>query len=197
MKKAKTIAIASVLATTLLSAGSVLAQGANSQGTTGGTPGMGQGMMNSGGTMQGSGTGPQGMMGGGMMQGSGTGPQGMMGGGMMQGSGKGHGMMKGYGKGHGKGHGMMGGGMMGGGMMMGHGGYGAHHQSIDRNLSPDDVAKVLNGHLAWVGHKRLKAGDVKKQDDGSLIADINTVDDSLVFRVEVDPKTGAMHHVQE
>ena len=181
MKKAKTIAIASVLATTLLSAGSVLAQGANSQGTTGGTPGMGQGMMNSGGTMQG----------------SGTGPQGMMGGGMMQGSGKGHGMMKGYGKGHGKGHGMMGGGMMGGGMMMGHGGYGAHHQSIDRNLSPDDVAKVLNGHLAWVGHKRLKAGDVKKQDDGSLIADINTVDDSLVFRVEVDPKTGAMHHVQE
>lgn len=87
--------------------------------------------------------------------------------------------------------------MMGHGMMMGHG---SHHQqtaTIDRNLSSDDVRKILEGHFVWMGHKRLKVGDVKSQDDGTLLADINTIDDSLVMRMEVDPKTGAMQMVGE
>ncbi len=91
----------------------------------------------------------------------------------------------------------MGYGMMGHGMAMGHVSPHYRGQSFDRNLSPDDVRKIVDGHFAWMGHKRLRVGDVKKQDDGSLLADVNTVDGSLVMRMEVDPKTGAMHHVAE
>jgi len=94
------------------------------------------------------------------------------------------------------GHGMMGRGM-GQGMMMGHASHHSQNSNIDRNFSTDDVRKILEGHLAWMGHKRLKVGDVKAQDNGALLADINTVDDSLVMRMEVDPKTGAMHPVNE
>jgi len=76
----------------------------------------------------------------------------------------------------------------------------SHHfqnANVDRNFSADDVRKILEGHLVWMGHKRLKVGEVKAQDNGALLADINTVDDSLVMRMEVDPKTGAMHPVNE
>ncbi len=80
---------------------------------------------------------------------------------------------------------------------MGHASHHSQGQTIDRKLSADDVRKVLEGRFAWMGHKRLRVGEVKKQDDGSLLADINTVDGSLVMRMEIDPKTGAMHHVIE
>lgn len=114
---------------------------------------------------------------------------GTMGSGMMNQSGARQGMMMGSGKmgggiGHGMGHGMMMGGHYGG-------------QNIDRNLSAEDVRKVLEGHFAWMGHKRLKVGNIKKQDDGTLLANIDTVDGSLVMRMEVDPKSGAMHPVNE
>jgi len=96
----------------------------------------------------------------------------------------------------GMGYGMMGGGQRHG-MMRGHAS--PHHQgqAIDKNLSADDVRKILEGHFAWMGHKRLQVGDIKKQDNGTLLADINTVDGSLVMRMEVDPKTGARRHVNE
>ena len=86
---------------------------------------------------------------------------------------------------------------MGHGMMMA----GNHHQSrttnIDRKLTVEDVKKIIDGHLAWMGHKRLKAGDVIKQDDGFLIANIDTIDGSLAMQMEVNAKTGAMHLVIE
>ena len=109
----------------------------------------------------------------------------------MTGGGMGAGMMGG-----GMGAGMMGGGM-GHGMMMGY--TAPHHQdqTVDRNLSGEDVQKILTGHLTLMGHKRLQVGEVKKQENGTLLADINTLDGSLVMRMEVDPKTGAMHPVNE
>ncbi len=94
------------------------------------------------------------------------------------------------------GHGMMGR-NMGHGMMMGHASHHSQNSNIDRNFSADDVRKILDGHLVWMGHKRLKVGEIKAQDDGTIVADINTVDNSLVMRMEVDPKTGAMHPVNE
>jgi len=96
----------------------------------------------------------------------------------------------------GMGYGMMGGGQRHG-MMMGHASPHYQGQAVDRNLSADDVRKILEGHFAWMGHKRLQVGDIKKQDNGTLLADINTVDGSLVMRMEVDPKTGARRHVNE
>lgn len=82
---------------------------------------------------------------------------------------------------------------MGHGMMMGNGYHNFQSSSVDRNFSSDDVRKILEGHLVWMGHKRLKTGDIKAQEDGTLLADITTIDGSLVMRIEVDPKTGAMH----
>ena len=125
----------------------------------------------------------------GMMQG-GTDQQpadhGMMQGGMGQGMMcpmMGSGMMQG---------GMMGSGMMGSGMMRG--GMGALFGSRVTpmmNLSIDDVRGYLASQLDGLKNKRLKMGDIKG-DDGTIIADIVTVDNSLVQRLKVDRHTGAI-----
>ncbi len=150
---------------------------------------------------QGSGQGP-GIMG--HDQGSGQGP-GMMGHGMM-----GHGMMghgKGYGPGmmgHSKGHGpgMMGHGkgyapgMLGRGGTKGCGPGATGGSSVDKELSVEDVTRILEGRLAWRGNDRLKVGKVEEKDEKTIIAEIVTVDDSLVKRLEFDSKTGAHRMVR-
>ena len=85
-------------------------------------------------------------------------------------------------------------GMHGAGGMMGQG-----HMAPnpDKNLSAEDVRKILDGHLAFMGNKRLKVGDITEQKDGTFLAEIDTVDDSLVRRLRVDPKTGLMQPVTE
>lgn len=104
-----------------------------------------------------------------------------------------HGPGEGYGM-HGAhmGSGMMG--HMGSGMM----GYGAGAQwgcphtkvSFDKELTVDDVTKFLERRLEWMGNERLKVGEVKAKDDHTIIADIVTLDDSLVQRLEFDRDTG-------
>ncbi len=111
-----------------------------------------------------------GMMGGGMK--GGMGPMGMCP--MMMG-GMGHGMMGGMGP-----MGMC-------PMMMGRG---------EKDLSADQVRDILEGHIAWSGNKRLKVGTVEQKDEKSYLADIVTVDDSLVQRLEVDRASGAMRPVE-
>lgn len=133
--------------------------------------------------------------------------QGGMGSGMMQGGmaqqPKGHGMMQG-----GMGSGMMcpmmmrsgmmqGGGMMGSGMMgsgMKHGGmstlFGSRVKPV-MNLSVDDVRAYLASQLDRLNNKRLKLGDIKSG-DGTITADIVTVDNSLVQQLKVDRHTGAI-----
>ena len=125
----------------------------------------------------------------GMMQG-GMGPgmmQGGMGTGMMQG-GMGPGMMQG-----GMGPGMMQGGM-GPGMIQG--GMGALFGSRVipmMNLSAEEVRGYLGAQLDRLNNKRLKVGDIKA-DDGTITADIVTVDNSLVQRLKVDRHTGAIEY---
>ena len=171
----------------------------------------GQGMMGPGHGMMGHGG--QGMMGPGhgMM---GPGGQGMMGPGMgMMGQG-GQGMMgPGYGMMGPGGQGMMGPGMgtmgqggqgmMGPGMgMMGPGGQGmpgAGAQSrgyLDRDLSEDDVSAILAHRLTHQGNPRLRVGKVEARDDDTFVADIETVDGSLVERYLVDRHTGVMQRGQ-
>jgi len=130
-------------------------------------------------------------------------------GGYGPGGGMGYGMhgpgMMGYGM-HGPGMmgpGMHGPGMMGPGYGMGPGmmgqGYGPGRAfggpARDRDLSTDDVRKLFEGRLAWRGNDRLKVGDVKEA-DGAIIADIVTVDGSLVERFKVDPDTGYMQRAE-
>lgn len=127
--------------------------------------------------------------------------QGGMGSGMMQdGMGqqpKGQGMMQGR-----MGSGMMcpmmrSGMMQGGGMMrsgmMGHGMsslFGSRVKPV-MNLSVDDVRAYLASQLDRLDNKRLKLGDIKAG-DGTITAEIVTVDNSLVQRLKVDRHTGAI-----
>ncbi len=59
----------------------------------------------------------------------------------------------------------------------------------------DDVRHVLEHRLEMQGNKRLKLGEVKEADDDTIVAEITTVDGSLVQRLEVDRHTGQMKQV--
>ncbi len=129
-----------------------------------------------------------------MGQGGMTGQGGMMQGGQMMG-----GMMQGD-QGGMMGHGMMRGMMHGGqGGMMGHGkmGQGFGNRVVpSTHLSTDDVRHFLEHRLARRGNKRLKVGEVKEEGNDSIIADIVTVDDSLVERLKVDRHAGRIERVE-
>ena len=170
MKRNRIVNVASVVGAVLAAAALI------------GTPAAahGPGMM---GHDQGSGQAP-GMMGHGMM-GHGMMGHGMMGHGMM-----GHGMM---GFSHGKGHAP---GMMGRGGTTGCGPAATGGSSVDKELSVEDVTKILEGRLAWRGNDRLKVGKVEEKDEQTIIAEIVTVDDSLVKRLEFDRKTGARRRIR-
>jgi hypothetical protein len=112
----------------------------------------------------------QGMMHGGM----GTGMMGQMCRGMMMGSG-------------------MGSGMMGGGTRSGTGGLFGSRVTPMMNLSVEDVRGYLATQLEQLKNKRLKVGDVKSE-DGTITADIVTVDNSLVQRLKIDRHTGAIEY---
>jgi hypothetical protein len=122
------------------------------------------------------GQGKQGMMG-----------SGMMGPGMMQG-GMGPGMMQG-----GMGPGMMQGGMGSGMMQGGMGAIFGSRVTPMMNLSVDDVRGYLAVQLDRLNNKRLKVGDIRSE-DGSITADIVTIDSSLVQRLKVDRHTGSIEY---
>jgi hypothetical protein len=128
----------------------------------------GSGMMGSG--MMTHGMGGQGMMAPQGMMRPGMGPQGMMGSGMdnqdMMGSG--------FGKGPSLGHQVV----------------------PSRDLTTDDVRHFLEHRLEMHGNKRVQVGEVKEADEDKIVADITTVDGSLIQRLEVDRHTGMMKHVE-
>ncbi len=135
------------------------------------------------------------MMGGQMLAGQ------MMGGqmqpGMMQGGQGGMGMMGGQMQPRQMKGGQMQPGMMNKMNMMGQGMMGHDFGARvvpSKHLSVEDVRHFLEHRLARRGNKRLKVGEVKEEDD-AIIADIVTVDDSLVERLRVDRHTGRIEHV--
>lgn len=105
---------------------------------------------------------------------------------MSQGGGMRHGMMH---------HRMMGQGGKGHGMMMRGGGHGFGRPIRPMtHLSVEDVRHALEHRLERRGNKRLKLGDVKTTDDDTIVADIVTLDDSLVRRLAVDRHTGRVRY---
>lgn len=61
------------------------------------------------------------------------------------------------------------------------------------NLSVEDVSGYLTVQLDQLNNKRLKLGEVKSA-DGTITADIVTVDNSLVQRLKVNRYTGAIEY---
>lgn len=64
------------------------------------------------------------------------------------------------------------------------------------HLSADDARHFLEHRLAMQGNKRLKVADVKEADDDKIVADITTVDGSLVERFEIDRHSGKIQRVE-
>jgi len=129
----------------------------------------------------------------GMGQGSGYNMMQGYGHGQNMGQGYGHGMMQGYG--HGQGHGMMQGYGHGQGLGMGMQDC-LTNQVAGKPLTVEDVRANLETRLEQHGNDRLKVGDVVETDDKTIIAEIVTVDDSLVHKIQIDKITGRHTPVQ-
>jgi hypothetical protein len=93
-----------------------------------------------------------------------------------------------------RGQGMRGPGMMQRGMMQDDkaGLFGSRVTPM-MNLSVEDVRGYLTVQLNRLNNKRLKVGDIKV-DDGTITADVVTVDNSLVQRLKVNRHTGAIEY---
>ena len=91
--------------------------------------------------------------------------------------------------------GHMGSGMMGPGTA-GQGGCPYHQAALTEELTVESVTKFLERRLSHMGNDRLKVGEVKAKDDKTIVAEIVTVDDSLVQRIEFDRKTGQRRQVR-
>jgi hypothetical protein len=63
------------------------------------------------------------------------------------------------------------------------------------NLSVEDVRGYLDQRVERLGNKRLKVGDVTVTGTGVITADVVTVDNSLVQRLSVNRRTGAIDYV--
>lgn len=85
--------------------------------------------------------------------------------------------------------GMMGPRRMGMGMMMG-------RRLTDRKLDVSEVKRIIDGRLAWQGNKRLKVGNVTEKDADTIIAEILTVDGSLVAKMSMNRTSGAMRYAE-
>ncbi|MBL4614913.1 MAG: hypothetical protein JKY27_08575 [Magnetovibrio sp.] len=103
--------------------------------------------------------------------------------------GYGHGYSMMQSQGHGMGHGMGHGNMQGKGPGSQNCDYG-QNQTLETPLTIDDVRANLEQKLQWRGNDRLKVGSVVEKDDKTIVAEIVTVDDSLVRKVEIDKATG-------
>jgi len=87
--------------------------------------------------------------------------------------------------------GMMEHGMMGSSMRSGMAALFGSRVTPTMNLSVDDARGYFASQLERLNNKRLKLGDIKS-DDGTITADIITVDNSLVQRLKADRHTGAI-----
>ena len=69
-------------------------------------------------------------------------------------------------------------------------------QALQTPLTVDDVRANFEQHLQGRGNDRLKVGTVSELDDNTIIAEIVTVDDSLVRKIQIDKATGQHTPVQ-
>jgi hypothetical protein len=62
-------------------------------------------------------------------------------------------------------------------------------------ITVERARTMLEGVLAWHGNPRLKLGTVEEQNDDTIVAEILTVDDSLVQRLAIDRATGTFRRI--
>ena len=62
--------------------------------------------------------------------------------------------------------------------------------AVDQALTVEKVKTILETRLARHGNERLKVGKVAEKDAKTIVAEIDTVDGSLVQTLEIDKATG-------
>jgi hypothetical protein len=62
-------------------------------------------------------------------------------------------------------------------------------------ITVERARAMLEGVLAWHGNPRLKLGTVEEQNEETIVAEILTVDDSLVQRLAIDRATGTFRRI--
>jgi len=62
-------------------------------------------------------------------------------------------------------------------------------------ITVERARAMLQGALAWHGNPRLKLGRVEQQNEDTIVAEILTIDDSLVQRLAIDRATGTFRRV--
>lgn len=77
-----------------------------------------------------------------------------------------------------------------GGCPMGGMGMGQQAAKLAKPLTIDDVKSLVTKRLAAHGNERLKVGKVTEKDGNTIVAEIVTVDNSLVRTIEFDRNTG-------
>ncbi len=65
-----------------------------------------------------------------------------------------------------------------------------------RHLSLDEVRRLLEHRVAWHQFSRLEVGEVTEKDADVIVAEIVTLDGSLVQRYEVNRDTGLFTAVE-
>jgi len=71
------------------------------------------------------------------------------------------------------------------------------HGYLDRDLSAADVKEILEHRLFHQGNKRLRVGEVEVKDENTVLAEIETVDGSLVERLEANRHTGWIYSTEQ
>jgi len=88
-------------------------------------------------------------------------------------------------------HGMMGGRGLGPDLL-----YGMPHDG-DREMTPGKVRAFLERQLAWHGNPRLRIGEIGMAADGSITAEIVTLDGSLVQKLAFNRYPGLYRQLEE
>lgn len=81
-------------------------------------------------------------------------------------------------------------GLVAGGCPMGGPGMGQQTAGRATPLTVEDVKTLVTKRLTAHGNERLKVGKVTEKDANTIVAEVVTVDDSLVRTIEFDRNTG-------
>ncbi|MEQ8504379.1 MAG: hypothetical protein RIB80_03570 [Rhodospirillales bacterium] len=95
-------------------------------------------------------------------------------------------------------HGPQGQGMIGPGMksMMGpQGMYGGFHATLDWDFDAEDIKRIVDGRLAWLGLSRLKVGDARALDKDTVEVKVVTKDRSVAAVMKIDRTTGRVKSI--
>ena len=69
------------------------------------------------------------------------------------------------------------------------------YRQSDRQLSPADVEKIVEGFLLWNGNHTWKVSNVASTTDGAIEFSLTTPEGSVIAKFTMDPHTGWVQRI--